>query len=143
MSDDMVSETRTPPIEGQLYCDVKDWHDSASGESGINETITQDITKGNVITSLVANNVTHHKLIIDLDLPAKLVPSSTPGHFHLYVDHEIEKDAYFGLLAALVRAGLVEPGYLGASESRGYTAVRLPWIKKEAEAEKESEAQPL
>jgi len=138
-----VSETPIPPIEGQLYCNVKNWHDSASGESGLNETITTDITKGNVITSMIADKVTHHKLIIDLDLPAKLVPSTTEGHFHLYVDHEIEKDAYFNLLNALVRAGLVEPGYVSASESRGYTAVRLPWVKKEAEAEKESEAQPL
>jgi hypothetical protein len=138
-----VSETPIPPIEGQLYCNVKNWHDSASGESGLNETITTDITKGNVITSMIADKVTHHKLLIDLDLPAKLVPSSTEGHFHLYVDHEIEKDAYFNLLNALVRAGLVEPGYVAASESRGYTALRLPWVKKEAEAEKESEARPL
>ena len=132
-----------PPIEGQLYCNVENWHDSASGETSRAETITPDIAKGNVITSLIADKVTHHKLIIDLDLPAKLVPSTTEGHFHLYVDHEIEKDAYFNLLNALVRAGLVEPGYVSASESRGYTAVRLPWVKKEAEAEKESEAQPL
>lgn len=139
MTDTLVSETMIPPIEGQLYCHVKNWHDSSSGESGLDETITTDITKGNVIISMIADKVTHHKLLIDLDLPAKLVPSTTEGHFHLYVDHEIEKDAYFNLLNALVGAGLVEPGYVRASEARGYTALRLPWIKKEEEEESTKE----
>ena len=127
----MTDENLQPPLEGQLYAEVKNWHDSASGESGVSEPITTDIEKANVITSMVENRVTHHKVVLDIDLPAKLIPSSTPGHFHLYIDHEIEKDTYFKLVAAMVEAGLVEPGFLGASERRGYTAVRLPWIKKE------------
>lgn len=131
-----------PPLEGQLYAKVENWHDSATGESGVNEPIVIDIEKANVITSMIATKVTHHKVIIDLDIPAQLIPSTTPGHFHLYIDHEMGKDAYFKLIAALVEAGLVEPGYLGASEARGYTAVRLPWVKKEPEPVSETARQP-
>jgi hypothetical protein len=91
---------------------------------------TVDVAEATVTTSRVAGKVGVHKLVIDLDLPAQLIPSSTPGHFHLYVDHEIDESAYFALLAALEAAGLIEPGYLGASEARGFSAVRLPWVKK-------------
>lgn len=91
---------------------------------------TDDVEKATVITSRVAGSA-RHKVVLDLDLPAKLIPSTTPDHFHLYIDHELDWDVYVELLRALVKAGLVEPGYLGASEARGFTAARLPWVKKE------------
>jgi CRISPR/Cas system CSM-associated protein Csm3 (group 7 of RAMP superfamily) len=143
-----VSKKKEPPLDGQLYATIKNWTDSAaldkSDRSGTNETITTDIEAANVITSMMTDKVTHHKVIIDLDIPAKLVPSTTPGHFHLYIDHELEKEAYFALLTALAEAGLIEPGYLGASKNRGYTAVRLPWVKKEkADETAEIELQPV
>ena len=123
---------RVSPMPGQLYAEVTKWSSSdGSDPSHPDRVITGDVEKANVITSMVEENVLHHKLIIDLDLPAKLVPSTTEGHFHLYIDHEIPKDTYFKLLEAMVEAGLVEEGYLNAAAERGYTAVRLPWIKKE------------
>lgn len=131
---------KKPPIDGQLYVHVKNFSDSAANEKVVNETITEDIEKGNAITSLVAGDVTKHKVIIDLDIPAKLIDSSTPGHHHLYIDHQMTKEAYFKLLDALVEAGLVESGYVGASERRGYTAVRLPWVEKTQEERDRTEA---
>lgn len=83
----------------------------------------------NLITSMVPDSAAH-KLIIDIDLPAALLPSSTPGHFHLFIDKEMDWDVYLGLLRALERAGIIEPGYLNAAERRMHTAVRLPWIHK-------------
>ncbi len=71
-----------------------------------------------------------HRPVIDLDLPAQLVPSSTPGHHHLYIDKPMAWDVYMRLLVALADAGLVERGYVGATERRGYSAVRLPWVRK-------------
>lgn len=123
---------KTPPLEGLMYGKVENWHSSMSNDVvGYSEALTTDIEKGNIITSMVTEKVTHHKIVIDLDLPAKLIPSSTPGHFHLYIDHVMEKDAYFKLLAALMEAGLIEEGYYHASMARGYSAARLPWIKKD------------
>ncbi len=97
---------------------------------------TDDLAKATVITSKTLASE-RHKVVLDLDLPAKLIPSTTPGHFHLYVDHEIEWDVYANLLDALEKAGLVEPGYVNASKDRGYTAARLPWVRK---APKEEDA---
>lgn len=78
-----------------------------------------------------------HALLLDLDVPAYLVPSSTPGHSHLYVDVHIPQGKYMALLKALADAGVIEVGYQLASETRGATALRLPWIKKD-ETKKEA-----
>lgn len=71
-----------------------------------------------------------HRPVLDLDFPAMLVPSSTPGHFHLYLDKPMKWTAYHDLLGALAEAGIIEEGYAEASQVRGYSAVRVPWLKK-------------
>lgn len=95
----------------------------------------KDIAEANISTSIredvgdpFADPV--HALLIDLDIPAWLVPSSTPGHSHLYVDVAIQQSAYFRLLDALADAGVIQRGYADSSKARGGTALRLPWIKK-------------
>lgn len=80
-------------------------------------------------------NGTFHRPVVDLDIPCRLVPSSTSGHFHLYVDVDVSREKYFALLDALVEAGLVSTGYVLAARERGYTAVRPPHVKKEAPPE--------
>lgn len=84
--------------------------------------------KANLITSLASGRM--HKPVIDLDLPARLVPSSTEGHFHLYIDKKVPWEAYVRLLDAMRDAGLVEAGYVSASKARGFSAVRPPWVRK-------------
>lgn len=71
-----------------------------------------------------------HKLILDIDMPAVLVPSTTEGHYHLYIDHEMDWDTYVLLLDALSQAGIIQEGYFAASEDRGFTCLRTPWTKK-------------
>lgn len=73
-----------------------------------------------------------HKPVLDIDVPMTLIPSSTKGHFHLYIDHPVSWDAYCKLLDALVECRIVEEDYAYASKNRGYTAVRLPWVKKQS-----------
>ena len=128
-----MTEERTRPIDGTQLAIV---HGLAEGHYTPADAyeMTEDVNSAMVVTSLVPGRSFSptHKLVIDIDLPAKLIPSSTEGHFHLYVDHEIEDRKYWKLIHALVDAGLVEQGYLGASEQRGFTAVRLPWVKKQA-----------
>ena len=75
----------------------------------------------------------YHYPCIDIDIPVRLVPSSTPGHSHLYVDKPITWDTYKNLLVALAEAGIVEGGYLDASVAQGGTTVRMPHVKKGVE----------
>lgn len=74
-----------------------------------------------------------HAPALDLDFPCVLVPSSTKGHFHLYLNKPVPWSAYLKVLDAMVEAGLVEEGYVNAARRRGATHLRLPHIKKESE----------
>lgn len=88
------------------------------------------IAEANVSTSIREDAEDSHALLLDLDVPAWLVPSSTEGHSHLYVDVTIPTPKYFALLDALAEAGVIQQGYANSSKHRGGTALRLPWIKK-------------
>jgi hypothetical protein len=88
------------------------------------------IEDANILTSDVAGKPGMHKLALDIDLPARLLPTTTPGHWHLYIDHEMPWDAYVRILDALAEAGVIEKGYARASKIRGYTSVRPPWLAK-------------
>lgn len=93
------------------------------------------IADANVSTSIREDADDCHALLLDLDVPAWLVPSSTEGHSHLYVDVKIPTPTYFRLLDALADAGVIQPGYANSSKHRGGTALRLPWVKKPTTAE--------
>lgn len=97
----------------------------------------ETLAEANVVTSLIKGTDVPgqkytglHNPIIDIDVPVHLVPSSTPGHGHLYFEKPMTWDQFKKLLAVMVEVGLVEPGYLGASDNRGHTCVRLPGLKK-------------
>lgn len=72
----------------------------------------------------------YHTVMLDVDHPVRVVPSSTPGHYHLYIEVPVEHEQYFDALDALVDANILERGYVEASRARGGTHVRLPWVKK-------------
>lgn len=71
-----------------------------------------------------------HMPVIDIDHPCRLVPSSTEGHFHLYVDVPMTKREMLRLLDALVVAGVVEEGFAEGAHHRGMAMVRKPGVKK-------------
>jgi hypothetical protein len=64
-----------------------------------------------------------------LSMPV-IVPSSTEGHFHLYIDVPVPGDTYWGLLSELVAYGVIEEGYLTASKKTEGTVLRLVHDKK-------------
>lgn len=74
-----------------------------------------------------------HMILVDLDVEAALVPSSTPGHHHLYIDAEVRWEDYLAMLRAMQKCGVVEKGYVDATEARGEAYLRLPWIRKYSE----------
>ncbi len=112
---------------------ITNWTDSEQMES-TEAPFPCRLDEANVITSVVrgAHKPKRHMLLIDIDHPAWLVRSSTPGHFHLYVEVPggIPDDRYKALLTSLALAKVIEHGYVKASHKRGYTTLRLPWIKK-------------
>jgi hypothetical protein len=128
---------RRVPLAGQALARAE--FDSTSYDGNDHEGVT-DIEHANLITSIVDTGVpsrlggrlAQHKVVIDVDLPVKVIESSTPGHFHLFIDHAMEWSTYVALLEALAAAGIVEPGYFAAAVGRGHTAVRLPWVRKPA-----------
>lgn len=91
------------------------------------------LVQSNIATSQMDVSGTRHQVVLDIDHPAWLVKSTTPGHYHLYIEVPGGIDAmkYFRMLDAMAEAGVIERGYAAASQRRGYSAVRLPWVKKE------------
>lgn len=75
----------------------------------------------------------YHQPVLDLDVDHVYVDSTTPGHGHLYFNlpEPLSESRYFRLLDVLADCGIIEEGYAKVSKRKGYTAARLPWIKKE------------
>lgn len=86
-------------------------------------------SEANLVTSATGNG-DWHLPVIDLDVPHRLEPSSTPGHSHLYIDVPVKWDDYVALLNELANAGIVEFGYVEASKAKGATMVRKPGVTK-------------
>ena len=90
---------------------------------------TNHLDEAEVVSSELKGSKKHAP-VFDLDIPHTLVPSSTEGHSHLYLDVPMPWWKYRVLLRVLAWTGIVQKGYVGASIARGHTDVRLPWVKK-------------
>lgn len=84
----------------------------------------------NLIASKLSDG--RHAPALDIDLPCELVASSTPGHFHLYIDKPMSWEEYRLLLHTLAYVGIIEDGYYNASVKQGATFLRPPGQLKEA-----------
>ncbi len=65
-----------------------------------------------------------HAPVLDIDFEARLVPSSTPGHYHLFLDKAMSWGKYCRLMKALYKAGVIEKGFYKMSAVRGASFVR-------------------
>jgi hypothetical protein len=90
-----------------------------------------DLDEANLVSSELVRQRGTHTILLDLDVPARLIPSSTPGHTHLSIDVDVKWEKYLELLELLAEIGVLEPGYVGASKERQATNLRLPWITKD------------
>ena len=122
------------PAPRTLHIANLDAHEYKEGE---HPERTRDISAANIVSSIDGGHVpgssARHWPVLDLDIPAVLVPSSTPGHSHLYVDVAVPDGIFWDLCDALAAAGILQPGYVSACKSRGFTSVRLPWVRKAAD----------
>jgi hypothetical protein len=108
-------------------------YDAVDAENGepVEDRQPAPLAESNVISSRIGGT-SRHRIMLDLDIPATLIPSSTPGHSHLYIETApIRWPDYHRLLEALAACGVIEHGYAGASIDREATMLRLPWIRKE------------
>lgn len=86
-------------------------------------------SEANVVSSWLANGM--HAPAIDIDgIEVRVLPSSTPGNYHLYIDKAMTWEVYRRLLYALEAAGIIERGYLLASIAKGQTFLRKPGVTK-------------
>ena len=105
--------------------DTQDYSQPPSAERRV---VVDNPMHANLIGSLCRDGM--HRPVLDIDLPCQLLPSSTPGHFHLYIDLPLDPGPYMELLQALADAGVVSRFYAEAAVHRGQTFVRPPWVKK-------------
>lgn len=87
-----------------------------------------DKKKANLVSSLCSDG--YHMPALDIDMPCELVPSSTEGHFHLYIDKPMTLMAYKKLVQAFIDAGIVEPNIMKYMDMNGMTALRPRGVKK-------------
>jgi hypothetical protein len=121
--------------EGRLtYKTTQELEYDYDGSYMKNRLVCSDAADSDLVSSLLREDIcgkNMHMPAIDIDLPIRVVPSSTLGHFHLYIDKPMSWRKYKRVLRALTAAGVVEKGYYKASVSRKATHLRLPWHKKQ------------
>lgn len=88
------------------------------------------LENANLISSVNSFNDNLHYPVLDFDFPARLIPSSTIGNSHLYIDKVLTWKQYEKLLIVMKEIGLLQEGYVNSAIKFKQTFVRLPWIKK-------------
>lgn len=76
---------------------------------------------------------THLPLLDDDNGYFRVIPSSTPGHQHVYIDKPITWDQWKRLLVILAELELVDPKWAEASIAQGTATLRLPGHFKSSE----------
>lgn len=82
----------------------------------------------NLISSLTGAG--KHRPVFDIDFPVYCVPSSTEGHYHLYIEKDISWHQLYKILMAFRAAKIIQEGWFQGCVKRGFASVRPPWLKK-------------
>lgn len=90
--------------------------------------VSSEISRGPAYTNAEDDSV--HLVLIDLDFESALIPSTTPGRYHLYVDKKMSKEKYSDFVKMLKEFGVVAQGNLNQIEKTGRTYLRMPWVRK-------------
>lgn len=92
--------------------------------------VPSDDEHANLVGSLTNRGL--HMPLLDIDYDAQLIPSTHPGHFHLYLNKAIKWDVYKKFLEAAAEAGIIQKGYAEWSLARSQSFLRRPGVKKES-----------
>lgn len=101
-----------------------------AGHHGEGRWEVAEVDDANLVSSRLAGREGWHSPILDIDFPARLVPSATEGHYHLYLDRPMKWERYKALLEALAAAKIISRHYLKHSLLREATMARPPWVEK-------------
>lgn len=134
-----LSSPRPDPVEKPPPCKRSLWtvtRWAGNGDYTPNQfRAPKNEAEANVLGSQLEQNDPRepvmHAPTIDIDHECRVVPSSTPGHYHLYIDKRMTWRSYKRLLKAMVRAGIVEKGYYNAAIKSKQTMVRKPGVTKQ------------
>jgi len=70
-------------------------------------------------------------VLLDIDFPVQVIPSSSPGKNHLYIDKVLSDEDMDKLLKVLVEVGLVNEGIYDLQwRPSNELTLRLPWVRK-------------
>lgn len=136
----MMSESITDPCgRTRWHADLLSFTDEPMALSLIKYKMSEDRVPdpdGELMSSYIAGSKKHAP-VLDIDIPMRLIPSTTPGHSHLYIDLPMSRTKMMFMLWALKLAGVIEMGFFWWCLRRGGTFVRIPSVRKtEAESMK-------
>jgi hypothetical protein len=95
------------------------------------ESLAEKVNKdANVITSKIRGKKNKHKIILDLDYEAALIPTSTPGHYHLMIDKDLDTLQYAEFIEVCHRVGLIADGNMSQWNRELTQFLRLPTVRK-------------
>jgi hypothetical protein len=89
---------------------------------------TTSLDESNLVSSECDDGM--HAPAIDLDFPAHLITSSTPGNHHLFIDKKLTWSQYQALLRGFYDAGLIQRGWYNTAITQKRSYLRLPHVKK-------------
>lgn len=98
--------------------------------SATEERVRCNQSEATLVSSECPDSPNFHAPCLDIDYHAFLIPSSTSGHFHLYLDRITTWKKYRRFLKAAMKAGLIEEGYYRMSVQRKGTFLRMPHVRK-------------
>lgn len=145
LDDRVYVYSKTMDNTDEKFVNVADFEKAEYKDGFTNEDIVidqVDFDNGNLITSLSAVDFKNKQEmfggsslnikdlsvnqmpVIDLDIECELLPSSRPGHYHLFIHKEMSHVQYMYLLNALRQCGIIEDGFYYSFLNRGFSAVR-------------------
>jgi hypothetical protein len=91
----------------------------------------ENVENANLIGSMFVDGRHQlHKVFLDLDVEHLYVPSTSPGHGHLYINVDVTQKELLDLVEHLARLGILGSGSLHQVGIRAMNTLRPPGLKK-------------
>lgn len=90
----------------------------------IEEHVQVHPADANLVSSIKANG--KHCLFLDLDMAHQHIPSTTPGHAHLFINADLSRDALQEIVDVLAKHKILQAGVKRGFDERGFLSLRIP-----------------
>lgn len=129
-----ISRGQGPPRTGRNY-DLTLWRSDTLntevfGQHGEGRWTVEKWEDANLQASLTTDG--GHAIVLDVDMPAELRPSSTPDHYHFiaYPKKTVPWEQMERFMEAAADVGLISRAYLRHCKQRRMSMVRRPGVPK-------------